>query len=150
MSLPLIDCVVIGFAAYSAAIGQGRGFGEESMRLFRRLVPGLFGLSFYQGIAGPVENLVGLNFEASAFWSFVLITAISILLMLKLKGALLNGLTRLGNRLPSFFGAIAGVFRSLATSCLVLFGLSMAPWSWVQDGVATFSWLATCLQGRWG
>ena len=120
------------------------------MRLLRRFVPALFSFSCYGAIAKPLSTLVGLKSGASDFWAFVLVLGVVMLAMLKLKGKMIAALETLGGRLPKWLGAVAGLFRSLGTSALVLFPLAMAPWAHVQDAVGDYSLFAAFLQKLFG
>lgn len=145
MYIPWIDILVVAAAAWGARVGRRRGLGREMWRIFRRLFPALFGFGLYRAMAAMLVKLPGLREGPARFWGFVIIFAAVMALMHKGRSRFRDGFIAWGNRRPASWGAVAGCLRSLLTSGLVVFVLSMFPLGYVRQTVESGSWLVRFL-----
>jgi uncharacterized membrane protein required for colicin V production len=146
MNIPWIDIFIGLAAAFGGYMGRKRGFGRELWRILRRLFPAIFGFGLYRAMGAMLVKLPGIGQGAARFWGFILIFSAVMILMHKGRSRVRTWLINWGQNRPDSWGMAAGVFRSLMTSALVLFLLSMIPIEPLRNAVMDSSWLAPLLQ----
>ena len=146
MSIPWIDLFICLAAAFGGYMGRRRGFGRELWRILRRLFPAVFGFGLYRAMAAMLVKLPGIGQGTARFWGFILIFSAVMILMHKGRSRIRTALINWGQNRPASWAVTAGVIRSLMTSALVIFLLSMAPLDPLRNAVMESSWLAPLLQ----
>lgn len=146
MYFPWIDLLVALAAMIGAKTGRKKGFGLEAWRILRRLFPAIFGFGLYKAMAAMLVKLPGLQQGPARFWGFILIFVAVMLLMHKGRSRFKKRFTEWGNRRPKVWASYAGAVRSLMTSFLALFLLSLFPLGIVRNTVLQGSWLVHLFQ----